>query len=500
MRKILIISLLSLFWASFAQAQTDTVKGGWYMLDPFQYVEGASGKSVLTGLDVELLKAISEKAGYKVRFDEKQWKEQLDDIQAGQQDVATGATKTKARENFAYFSIPYRTETNVLYVPVGKASELNASDANTLLEQIKKNNFRLGVIDGYAYADDSINQFIADAENAPMIYRSKNDGENFDKMLAGKIDGFLADRIVASTVAWRNKFQQKVEEHPVSVTQNIHLMFSKASVSEQTVKAFNDAILSLRETGDINTINKRYIFPVLLSQTLDSRWFFLIDILGTFAFAISGLLLAYKYRYDIFGAFVLASLPAIGGGVVRDFLTNRDPIGVMRDPIYLYIIIATVLSGFVVLRLYAWWSHHLHKTTLYQSKGFRSFVNSMVQVFDALGLAAFTVTGVVVALATKSEPLWMWGAILATLTGAGGGILRDVLRSDPDIPALKGELYPEIAFIWGLLLALFLQWQSHKIAPDEILIGIIVTIVGVFTTRMLAVHLGWKSPRYYLKD
>lgn len=499
-RFIFVLSILIAMSANTAFAQNQTMRSGWYMLDPFQYVDDASGSSVLTGLDVELLKAISQEAGYTVRFSEKQWKEQLQDIATGEQEVATGATRTDERERYAYFSTPYRTETNVLYVPAGKSNELQASTAEQLLTVLKDKSFRLGVIDGYAYANDKVNAFIASPENAKLIYKSQNDYENFQKMLEGRIDGFLADRIVASTVAWRNQFQQKAEEHPVTMTQNIHLMFSKQSVSPEAIEKFNQAIASLRESGKINTINKRYIFPILLSQTLDSRWFFMIDLLGTFAFALSGLLLAYKYRYDIFGAFVLAALPAVGGGVVRDLLTNRNPIGLMQNPIYLYIIIATVVGGFILLKCYEWWRHHLHQHALYKSKGVRSFINSMVQVSDALGLAAFTVTGVVVALATKSEPLWIWGAILATLTGAGGGILRDVVRSDPDIPALKGELYPEVAFIWGLLLALFLQWQTHKIAPDEILIGIIATVVGVFSTRMLAIHLGWKSPRYYLKD
>ncbi len=497
--RVLFYLFVALFLSSTVHATPNNLRGGWYMLDPFQYVDDKTGQALLTGLPVELLKAITKEAGYKVSFEEKQWKDQLAEIESGEQEVATGATKTKTREVYAHFSIPYREETNVLYVPAGKASDIKAQNPEELLKRLQDEGFRLGVIDGYVYANTQVNDFIENPLNTFQIFKAENDYENFQKMLNDEIDGFLADRIVASTVAWRNNFQRRAEEHPVAMTQNIHLMFSKKNISHEQVEAINRAIERLRESGEINTINKRYIFPILLSQTLDSRWFFLIDILGTFAFAISGLLLAYKYRYDIFGAFVLASLPAVGGGVVRDFLTNRNPIGLMQNPIYLYIIIATVVGGFVLLRIYAWWSHHLNKTVLYQSKKFRSFINSMVQVFDALGLAAFTVTGVVVALATKSEPLWIWGGILAMLTGAGGGILRDVVRSDPDIPALKGELYPEIAFIWGMVLALFLQWQTHKIAPDEILIGLIVTILGVFFTRMLAIHLGWKSPHYYLK-
>jgi len=105
------------------------------------------------------------------------------------------------------------------------------------------------------------------------------------------------------------------------------------------------------------------------------------------------------------------------------------------------------------------------------------------------------VTGVVVGLATQSEPLLLWGPILAAITAAGGGILRDVVRSDPNVPFIKGELYPEIAFLWGAILSGYMIWQTRQLNADEIALGIVVTFLGAFLTRMAVIHFGIRSPR-----
>jgi polar amino acid transport system substrate-binding protein len=120
----------------------------------------------------------------------------------------------------------------------------------------------------------------------------------------------------------------------------------------------------------------------------------------------------------------------------------------------------------------------------------------LIEVFDAVGLAAFTVTGVVVALDASAQPLWLWGPIAAVLTSSFGGLLRDLFRNDRVVANLSGELYPEIAAFWGLALALFLGWEAERLQPDEIGLGVIVTILGAFATRMVAISRRAKGWRY----
>jgi polar amino acid transport system substrate-binding protein len=114
--------------------------------------------------------------------------------------------------------------------------------------------------------------------------------------------------------------------------------------------------------------------------------------------------------------------------------------------------------------------------------------------FDAVGLAAFTVTGVRVAVQMQCDPLWLWGPLLAALTGAGGGILRDIVRADPDISALKRGLYAEIALVWGLLLSLFLGVQVRHISLDQVRNGILVALLGALITRLIILYRGWENP------
>jgi polar amino acid transport system substrate-binding protein len=120
----------------------------------------------------------------------------------------------------------------------------------------------------------------------------------------------------------------------------------------------------------------------------------------------------------------------------------------------------------------------------------------LIEVFDAVGLAAFTVVGVVVVLDTSAQPLWLWGPIAAVLTASFGGLMRDLFRHDRVVANLRGELYPEIAAVWGLALALFLEWEGERLEPDEVTLGVIVTILGAFLTRIVAIARGMKGWSY----
>jgi polar amino acid transport system substrate-binding protein len=120
----------------------------------------------------------------------------------------------------------------------------------------------------------------------------------------------------------------------------------------------------------------------------------------------------------------------------------------------------------------------------------------LIEVFDAIALAAFTVVGVVVVLDTSVQPLWLWGPVAAVITASFGGLMRDLFRHDRMIANLRGELYPEIAAVWGLALALFLEWEGERLEPDEIRLGVVITVLGVFLTRIFAIARGIKGWPY----
>ena len=344
--------------------------------------------------------------------------------------------------------------------------------------------------------------YINNPTNASHIVRVGNDVANFENLLAGKIDGFVIDRLVGATLAWRNEWQGQVAEvWPPVYTEAIHVIFSKKTTTPELVAAFDKSMAALRQSGQYNRIVREYLLPVLLSVTVDQGWFFIVDLIGTISFAVSGVLLARQGRYSLFGAFVLASLPAVGGGLMRDIIVNRDNPAVLRTPAYLLTVLVTVLVCFFLFRLKLFRRENGPKGEAGLEEHLllgRITNNTAVAFFDALGLAAFTVVGVIVAVETRCQPLWLWGPLLGALTGAGGGIIRDVIRADANNPGLKGAFYAEVAIIWGLIFSLFLMWFANSIEYhlSHVTLAVAGTITGGLATRLAVFHFKIKSPMY----
>jgi polar amino acid transport system substrate-binding protein len=470
----------------------DRLRGGWYLWDPYQYRNYRREVPILTGFDVKIERALESLIGVEILLPEIPWQDQLTGIADGTMDIAGGAIYSDARNAYAYFSKPYRTETDVLILRKGASTRYPFQTVEGMLDTFAKQKFRLGVIAGYIYADQRISSFIADPANKDQIFPVAGDSQNLRNLLAGLIDGFLADRIAASTTAWRRHEGSLIEEHPVRFTADIHFMLSRATQTPQMVARLDNAIDELKRSGEFRRIADFYALPVLIHQTLDSEWFRILVFLGTVAFALSGIVLAYSGQYTFFGALILATLPAVGGGVVRDLVLQREPLGIVRDPEALLTVFGTVLAGMIVI-----------KSMSYIRAGFTKRLalgvrlgTRFIEIFDAVALAAFTVVGVIVALDTTAEPLWLWGPIAAVLTASFGGLMRDTFRHDRVLANLRGELYPEIAAVWGLALALFFEWEGARLQTDEIRLAVIVTLVGAFLTRVLAIARGMRGWSY----
>lgn len=478
------------------------LKGGWYLWDPYQYLDQGKGSSELMGLDISLQAAIIHYTNYKISIDPTSWKDHLQGLADGTKDIAAGATRTPRREVYAYFSDPYREESNSLFTLKRSKKKLVFETIPEFIKEVKKNNFKLGVVEGFVYIDPKLNEFVADPAHEKLFIKVGNTYENLSLLTDEKIDGFLADRIAGATASWRTNNLDKIEEQVLG-TIPISLMFSKKTISLETVAQFNQAIQKVRKSGQYDAIMREYLFPILLMQTIDRNWFIIIDIMGTVAFAISGLIIAYRERASFFKAALLATLPAVGGGIVRDLIVNRSPIGVLRTPIYVLSICITILVVYLFVR----WGQKL--LFIVSQKNHQKFLKvgqqsknltMLIEAFDALGLAAFTVIGVTVAFSTKSDPLWLWGPILAVLTGVGGGIMRDLLRDDRIIWALRGEFYAEIPLIWGALLTTYLIFDKKFASPETVLKAVIITLIGGFLTRMIVLWFRIKAPRFRISE
>lgn len=188
-----------------------------------------------------------------------------------------------------------------------------------------------------------------------------------------------------------------------------------------------------------------------------------LDFIGTFAFAISGIRLASAKQFDLFGAYVVGVVTAIGGGTLRDLMLGVTPIW-MINPMYL------ICSGIALL-----W------VILFEKKLVRQEVTFFI--FDTIGLALFTVVGVEKALGL-GFPLWV-AVIMGTITGAAGGVFRDVFINE--IPLIfRKEIYALACIIGALFYGLF-NWLNVDLVLTQCLSGF-----SVFLVRILAVkyHLG----------
>lgn len=466
------------------------IRGGWYPWDPYQYLEGSNVRRELTGLDVRLLReAFEGELGRILELSQVTWKQHQREIRDGLRDVAGGAFRTAAREKYAYYSKPYRYEEVVVYrrrfEPIGT---LALQNNNTLQQELNSGSGKIGLVRGYHYGD-AMAAFAADPDHSSRIVWADDHEANLLTLLNGKVQLAPVDRLVGATIAWRNKWTVDLVSSTFTVFRgSIHVLFSKRTTDPALVKRFDDAIEAMQNDGRYDRIVQHYLFPVLLALTVGQDWFYMLEIVGTVAFAISGILIAQRDDFSLFGAFVLALLPAVGGGIIRDLIINRDMTAVLRSPISLLVVIGLVLLSALLIRV-------LPKI----GKLPRNLqIEPIVDVLDAVALAAYTVVGVIVAIETRCEPLLLWGPLLSALTVAGGSILRDVVRGDANHPTLRHALYAEIAMVWGLGLAAFLNIyaKADTYDPVQLQTAILLTMLGVLVTRLVVIGKRIRSPRF----
>ncbi len=489
---------LGLAWVGLGQlevrAQLPELRGGWSSALPYQFEEvGRHGELKLTGLDIEIVKAAAREAGFRTVFVEVPWEETLRGIEEGKLDFALGATPLEERTAWGWFSVPYRRERIALFVRRGLDRGVWMDRPLATLERLLETGGRVGTVRGY-YLGPEVAEILGRPQHADQVVRVNDDGRLLDALLGGAVDAIVADRLAAASTAWQTDSLGRIEMVPgVLFETPLCLLFSKATTPEATVEAFNAAIERMQSSGKLAAISRHYLVPQLMLITMKTPWFIAFDVAGTIAFALSGVLIARRERYDILGACVLAALPAVGGGIMRDMITTREPMGIVQNPALILLVLATVVAGTLFFFLHDWFfRRNVGRSSTSEAFRWWSSRGALV-IFDAIGLATFTIIGVMVALEQKCEPLWLWGPILGALTAAGGGVLRDVLRSQADIPTLKGSIYPEIALVGGLLYSLAILHQGEDLTLETMLWLTVMIMLTILATRVLVVHYGVRS-------
>lgn len=196
-----------------------------------------------------------------------------------------------------------------------------------------------------------------------------------------------------------------------------------------------------------------------------------LDLLGTLAFAISGIRLASGKNIDWFGAYVIGLITAIGGGTTRDLILDVIPFW-LEDIKYL-ITTAFALLVLIILknRLFRW------KNTLF--------------IFDAIGLGLFTVTGLIKSLAF-GLPIWA-SVIMGVVTGALGGVIRDIIINE--VPLLfRKDLYAIASIMGGIMY--YICDQFEVLIPYQEIIAVLTVII----IRIIAIKFHLQLPKLNLSE
>jgi uncharacterized membrane protein YeiH len=194
----------------------------------------------------------------------------------------------------------------------------------------------------------------------------------------------------------------------------------------------------------------------------------ILDLIGTFIFALSGVLAAKQKGLDIFGIFSIAFVVACGGGIIRDLCIGAIPPAGLKNYLYIVMVFAATIVGLAFYRI----------------------VNALkysVLFFDALGLSAFAISGARKALIFGHN--YEVAILLGIVTAVGGGVIRDLLLAR--IPViLTREIYASAAMIGASIIVVgdYLHYPGETVAAIALLLCVAL--------RLLSLYFHWNLPSF----
>jgi len=192
-------------------------------------------------------------------------------------------------------------------------------------------------------------------------------------------------------------------------------------------------------------------------------WIYILDIIGTLVFAISGVLTAIDSKFDVVGASIIGMVTAVGGGTLRDMLIGQTPVGWMTDLNYLWAIIAALLLSY------------LFKKRILKLRKSMFF-------FDTIGIGLFTILGVQKTLSVGLEP--PIAILMGIVSAVFGGIIRDVLTNK--VPLIfRKKIYASACLAGGLV---FLGLEQTSNIPT---LNMLISMLTVVIIRYLSVRNNW---------
>ena len=203
----------------------------------------------------------------------------------------------------------------------------------------------------------------------------------------------------------------------------------------------------------------------------------IMEWIGTVAFAISGAIVAIRRSLDLFGVIIVGCVTAVGGGMLRDILLGDTPPRIFSNPIILLVATLTSLLVFVFAYVYRKNFEKISET-----------VDTVNILFDALGLAAFSITGVEIVCLSAYKENFIFAITLGVLTGVGGGALRDILVNEKPYILTK-HVYAVVSVLSCIFYYLFSVALGYKV------FGTIFSLLFTVVIRIIAAKKHWGLPK-----
>lgn len=208
----------------------------------------------------------------------------------------------------------------------------------------------------------------------------------------------------------------------------------------------------------------------------------IMEWIGTVSFAVSGALVAIRSTLDLFGVITVGCITAVGGGIIRDLLLGNTPPKVFFNPLIVLVACLTTLVVFIVAYIYRNVFEKIREKT------------ELVNVFfDALGLAAFSITGVEIAHMADHDQSILLEITLGVLTGVGGGVLRDVLVNEKPYILTK-HIYAVVSVAGCCLYYVVSIRFGYKVFAT------VAVLILTVLMRILAAKFRWKLPKVRISD
>lgn len=204
---------------------------------------------------------------------------------------------------------------------------------------------------------------------------------------------------------------------------------------------------------------------------------FVLEMIGTVAFALSGAMVAIQKRLDLLGILVLGITTAVGGGMIRDLIIGIHPPMMFVKPVYVVVSAIFILILFLIIKV----NHSSPK--FLESALYETLFNLM----DAIGLGVFTVVGVNSVMNNDMNHMLFLKIFLGVITGVGGGLIRDMMANEtPGI--LRKHVYACASIVGAVCYIILYEWLRSGTA-------MVLSVILVVVIRVLAKHYEWNLPK-----